>query len=630
MDLDKSSIERLKKRLYTREPKDAPYHERQSLPEAYPRPVADAWKPDAPQPRPRRDMSKVLRYILLGSVGFFLLSLLVSGFLIIRSSPISPAKVKIEIQGPAAMGGGEVLTLQILVKNENAAAIEDADLVIEFPNGTRSPDDSETELPRMRIPLGTLKAGDEIEQTTRAILLGEENSEQTVEMYVEYRIGGSSATFSSQKQLYSIVLTSAPLSVLVESLTEITAGQVLEFKVTIASNSDSDIKDVLLSVEYPFGFTFDAGSPKPAFRNSVWELGDLKPEEKKTIVVRGKMAGENEEERVFRFSAGTRSNRNETTLGTALMTALETITIKKPFIGVEVAVNGSASPQPTVSRGDRVRTDITWFNNLTTRVYDAEISVRISGAIVDRRSITAPDGFYQSANDTIIWSSETSPKFEELSEGDRGTVTFSFETADLSNETMFREPEIGFVVNIKGKRLSENNVPEVIESTVTRTIRVASDLSLASRAVYSSGPFDNSGPLPPQVGEETTYTVLWTVTNTSNTVSDIAVQATLPSYVRFSDRIEPSSADLTFNEVGGKLLWNVGSLASSARRDVAFQVLLKPSLSQRGTAPVLVGEQVLKGTDTFTRAEVGASRPALSTQLNTDPEFESGQDTVVE
>jgi len=627
MNLDKSSIERLKKRLYSREEEVQP--ERRRLREFSHDTTPNMWREDTPPPPRRHDSQKIMKYVLIGSLGFFVVSLLVSAFLITQNSPISPRKVTIEAQGPAAIGGGEPLTLQILVTNKNSAAIQDADLVVEFPQGTRSPDDLETDLPRIREPLGTIGAGEAVQKTARAVLFGEENSEQMIRMYIEYRVAGSSATFSSEEQTYPIVLTSAPVSVLVESVKEITSGQVVEFTVTAASNSETPLKDVLLAVEYPFGFTYESASPGPAFRNSVWELGDLKPEEKKRIVIRGKLSGENEEERIFRFSAGNRSARNETELGTAFMTALETVVIKKPFIGVELAINGTPGAQPTVGRGERVRGDITWFNNLPSRVYDAEITVSLKGDAIDKRTIAAPKGFYRSTDNTILWTQETEESLEELSEGDRGSLSFSFETLDLTEGTL-RQPTVDLIVNIKGKRLTENDVPETIESSLSRTIKVASDLLLTSRAVYFAGSIDNSGPLPPEVGKKTTYTILWTVTNSSNPVRDVAVTASLPSYVRFTESMEPDSADVSYSDVGGRVTWNVGALAPGARKDVAFQVELEPSLSQVGSVVTLVGEQRVRGTDGFTGASVEDMKPSLTTKLSTDPDFVSGQDIVVE
>lgn len=629
MNLDKSSIERLKKRLYSRTEEEV-QPVRRRMRDFSSNEATSMWATDTPMRSARNYNSQaILKYVLWGSLGFFLIALLVSAFLITQSSPISPKKVKIEIQGPAAIGGGEVLTLQILIRNENSAAIEDAELVIEFPEGTRSSTDLETDLPRIREPLGTIASGDDIQKTTKAVLFGVENSEQIVRMYVEYRVAGSSATFSSGEQTYPLVLTSAPLSVLVESVKEITSGQVIEFTVTAASNSDTPLKDVLLSVEYPFGFSFESASPAPAFRNSVWELGELKPEEKKVIKLRGKMTGENEEERLFRFAAGSRSARNETEVGTAFMTALETVTIKKPFIGVDLAINGVAGGQATVGRGERVRGDISWFNNLPSRIYDAEITLKIGGEAVDKRTITAPKGFYRSGDNTIIWTRETEENLEELNEGSRGSISFSFETLDLTEGTL-RQPSINLVVNLKGKRLSENNVPETIEATITQTVKVASDLLLTSRAVYFAGPFDNAGPMPPEADKKTTYTVLWTVTNSSNPVRDVTVSAALPSYVRFTDSIEPGTADVAYSPVGGKVTWNVGALAPGARKDVAFQVELEPSLGQVGTAPTLVGVQSVSGVDGFTSASLSDSRPALTTRLTTDPDFKSGQELVVE
>lgn len=626
---ERSSIERLKKRLYSRTDDDLETHERRHLREFPQGEVSEMWSPTPPKESFR--VPKVsLRTVLTGSAIFFGLSLVLSAFLLFQSSAISPSNIAIEVQGPAAIGGGEELTLQVVIHNTNKAALENAELVVEFPPGTRAPGNLETDQTRLRLPLGSLAAGDSIETTIKSVLFGEEQSEQTIRMYVEYRVSGSSATFASRDQTYPVVLTLSPLSVLVESIEQVTSGQTLEFKITVASNAESELKDVLLSVQYPFGFSFEGATPGPSFRNGVWELGDLRPEQKKVITLRGKMVGEDGEERTFRFAAGSRSSRNETELGTAFTTITRKLTLERPFIGVDLAIDGSASLEPVIARGDKVRADISWFNNLSSRIYDLEIEARIVGSMLDERSISSLDGYYDSPKSTIFWTQETSPEFEEVDAGGRGVVSFTFASDLRPSGTFSNDPRIPIVITIRGKRLSENNVPESIESSLTRTVKVASDLLLTSKAVHYTGPFDNDGPMPPQVGRETTYTIIWTVNNSSNPVSGVTVSAVLPSYVTYAGLTSPSSADVTFNNVGGRVVWDVGNLSPSASKEVAFQVTLKPSLGQVGSAPTIVGEQTLSGTDSFAGVTVGDSSPPLSTRLTLDPQFEATQDTVVE
>jgi len=145
-------------------------------------------------------------------------------------------------------------------------------------------------------------------------------------------------------------------------------------------------------------------------------------------------------------------------------------------------------------------------------------------------------------------------------------------------------PDITLEVNIKGRRISDSNVPEKIESSILKTVTIASDVLFTPRAVYFTGPFLNNGPMPPRAEKETTYTIIWTVTNSSNALSDVVVSATLPSYIRWMNVISPASEKVSFNPIGGKIIWDIGNLSPGSgsfgsQKEVAFQIAFVPSVN---------------------------------------------------
>lgn len=623
---DGSSIERLKKKLYSRNPGELGAFGRRRLREEDST-VQEGWAtPPMAKPRKKRPLLTIL---LLVAALFFVLSLMFAAFFFLRgSTTVSANNIDIEIKGPSTIGGGEELTLQIVVINRNATPIESASLLVEYPDGTRSVADVSVQLPRTRETIGTVRPGQRAEKTVRATLFGEEGSDVSIKTTLEYRVPGSNAIFYKE-QVYDLILSTAPLTVLVDAVKEITSGQEVTFNITVLSNSDAVIKDALLAIDYPFGFAFKESAPRPAFTNSVWELRDIEPEGKRTITLRGTVTGENEEERVFRFAAGIRSKINETAIETAFITKLHTLTIEKPFIGVELALDGNTASEYVTKTGSRIRGDIRWFNNLPVQIFDGEIEVRITGAMLDETTVETQNGFYRSSDNTIVWSRETLNNLRTIPEGSSGDVSFSLQTLGLNSGQVFRSPELVLEITIRGRRVSEQSVSETVESTIVRTVRVQSDLLLTSRAVYSAGPFTNNGPLPPKAEEATTYTILWTATNSHNQVSGAQVRATLPSYMRFLGVVSPQNAALTFNKIGGELIWRIDTIEPGGKRDLAFQVELSPSISQVGTTPTLINEQTLSGTDAFTRTSVGTTQLPLTTRLSTDPGVSNGHDRVV-
>ena len=638
MPKDRSSIDEMRKRLYSRSQelrakkrwtlRDVEYDTKNRW--------SDQNEGEATFKKPLKKRRSLLSTLFIVSLGFFLIAIAFSAYFFFGGSNIvSSQNIDIEIQGPASISGGKELSLQIAITTKNNVSIKLADLLVEYPDGTRSASDISKSLPRYRETLGTLASGEVIQKTVKAILLGSKDTQQNIKITVEYRIDGSNAIFFTEK-MYDVTLISAPLSLSVLGFDEITSGQEVDFTVIIASNSNTVIKDALLSVEYPFGFGFISASPEPSFTDKVWSLGDIQPEGKRTIKLHGIIVGEDEEERTFRFSAGVASEHDEKELEVAFTSYMKSVTIKKPFIGVALALNGDQSLEYVSGIGNEIRADITWANNMPVRVADGEIKVKLSGAPLDKFSISADRGFYNSSDNTITYSRETNDALASLEPGEQGRVTFSFSSLGLSSGSIFKNPEIILEISIKGKRVSENQVPQEINSSITRTIKLASNLLLTSRAVYFVGPFTNTGPIPPVVEKETTYTIIWTINNSSNIVDDTKVVATLPSYMRWIGQINPSSEAVTFNPIGGQITWDAGSIkpksdiASSGQKEVAFQIAFLPSISQIGRVPILVNEQTLTGLDRFTEINIGSIKKALTTRLSTDPSFPVSGENVVE
>ena len=137
--------------------------------------------------------------------------------------------------------------------------------------------------------------------------------------------------------------------------------------------------------------------------------------------------------------------------------------------------------------------------------------------------------------------------------------------------------------------------------------------------------------MPPRAETPTTYTVLWTVKNSSNTVGNGLVSATLPTYVKFVSA--QAGSGITYNEGSRTITWNLGDIKAgtgytTASRTGAFQLELTPSGSQAGQAPALTSAPILNGVDRFAQVQLGAQGEAATTKLVGDSGFQNGMDVV--
>lgn len=643
-DFEQEKIERLRRAMYSRslsdKIKDRP---RRQLQDQVPRVGDDFIRPEETAPAstvaPRAIVwaRATLWWLLAGAVIFFIGAVGFFTYYFVfgaGSSAASPRNIDISVVGPPQIEGGVPTELQIVVQNRNKVPLELAELVVTFPNGTRSPVDFSADYPKLRKSLGTIEPGGTLQGTISAIFVGDEGVGATVKVEVEYHIAGSNAIFTASTN-YDFVFSSSPVSVAIAGNTDTISGQPVELTVTVASNANAPLVDVVLSAQYPFGFKLASASPAPA-TSGLWEIGTLSPGERQTITVRGTLTGDQGDERVFRFIAGTRKTATSTTVDTPLSDHPFTVSISKPFLGLSVSINGSDAGTSVVSPGDNVNVSISWQNNLPTAIRNAVIVARLSGVQIDGSAVRTTDGFYRSTDTVVLWDkTTTNGVFNELAAGSHGTVSFSFQVPSSDTLTNVVNPQLTISINAAGSRVSESGVPQTLQATASKKISFASDVQLDTRGLYYSSPLGASGPIPPKAGTETTYAIVFTVTNTTNKVRDAWVTAVLPPYVRWVGVYSPPSADMKFNQSDGTVQWHIGDIeigtgvGSSTPRQAAIEIGFTPSTSQIGQEPVLLGSITLSGIDDATGERIAKTVKDVTTNILGDPGFSAANATVV-
>ncbi len=579
--------------------------------------------------------SSIAFKVFLFSIVFFLIAVGVAVAIYFKGlNIVSPDNIEVTISGPTAIDGGAELNLDVAIKNRNNTDIDTVNMRVEYPEGTRNPNDVSMAQERTEEYVGDLKSGGIAHEKIRAIIFGEEQQKKTVKVVIDYRVKGSNSPFSKEKT-FDVAITSSPVTIRVESLKEINTGQPIEFTVDVTSNSPSVLRRVLLRADYGSGFAFSESIPKPFSGQGVWFLGDIRPGEKKSVKVRGVLEGQDGEERAFHFSAGIQGITNETAMEPEFLSVAQTVSIKKPFIGVTIALNDNIEPQVPINAGKLVHGEIRWINNLPTKVNDLRIQLALKGSILNKGSVKATKGFYNSIDNTISWDKNTVPELALVSPGDSGVFTFDFgsQIPDINNLSALKNSEIVLIATVKGKRLEDTSVPLEAFADATKKARVMTDLALTPRVVYSVGPFTNRGPVPPKVEKETTYSVVLNVTSTLNDVRNAVVSGTIPFYVKWLDQVNPATEGLTFDKETGKFSWNVGEVRagtgfSTSPRQVTFQISFTPSLSQAGSIPALVNDLEINGVDRFTLAPVRITKPPVTIRLTTDPQYSNTSDVV--
>ncbi|HEY4508735.1 MAG TPA: hypothetical protein VJC13_00415 [Candidatus Paceibacterota bacterium] len=637
---NESSIERLKRTLYSRNEKLVPKEKRTPVsgrevnaPKDWGTEASFGLSPDALNNSMTKSNNSFFNKFLLYSSLFFLAALGIAGFIFFGGlNMISSNNLDIKITAPSSISSGEDLSVGLSVVNGNRTDLENATLYIVYPQGSETVGGDAKPLSYETISLGTIASGGTIDHSVRVLLSGEKDSTKTFDFRIEYKVKGSDAIFSKEKT-YDVLINSSPVLIDVTYPKEIDSGQSITLSIDITSNSSVVVKNSLVKVEYPYGFTYKDSNMKPLrnlsaqIGNSVWNIGDLKNGDKKTLTITGTLVGQDQEDRTFNISLGTQSSGSTTDFDTALATTQASISIRKSLFNLSL----EASTE-NIYMGQSVPVMIQWQNTLTDKIVDTRVMAVLSGNAFDRNIVKVNDGgFYRSSDNTIIWDKSNVNQLASISPGDSGLMNFSVGSlGDLASIRSVKNPHIDIHVAISGTRSGTET--SAVSSTQDITIKLPTNLGFTSKIYRNIGPFSNTGPIPPRADKESTYTVTWTLTNTANDLKDTTVMAKLPAGVAWKNEVSPAGEKISFDANTGTITWNAGSVSAGtgigySPREVSFKIGFTPSISQINLAPDLLSNISAMANDTYAEVQVSVSIGSVNAQYS-DPSYKNGDNIV--
>ncbi len=632
MDFEKSSIERLKRALYSRNENIVPKEKRTPVHGQQPTIPTDWGEThtfdvytDSMSKKPSTFFGTFLKF----SFVFFVICLLIASYIFFGgTNTISSNNVDIAIVAPSSVSSGEELDLGLTVSNKNRTDLENVALYIDYPLGSQVVNTADRILSHEKIDLGTINQGSTKDYSVRTLLFGAKDAVKTFTFRLEYSVKGSNAVFSKEKT-FDISIGSSPLILNTSAPEEITSGDMVTFTTDVTSNSAVTVKNTLVKIDYPYGFTYKSSNIPPIKGTTTWSIGDLKNGDKKTITISGTLIGQNLEDRSFRVSAGTGVLSTDQTFDTDLAVSISTIGIRKSFFNL-TATSGSGEP---AHFGNLVPVVISLENTLPDKITHVQIEATIDGNVLDQSQVSpANGGYYRSNVNKILWDKNGTDSLSQILPGD--SVQLSFSLASLPNSVttrMIKNPHMTAHIVVTGNR--EGATPGIVSSSADIDIRIASVATLDAKSYKNTGPLSNTGPVPPKVDKESTYTITWTLTNTTNDLKNAMLSATLPTGIEWKNMTSPTGEKITYNPDTRVVSWNIGDIFAGtgfmySAKEASFMVGLTPSANQVGSAPTLLSDTAFTADDGYASTTVSASAPSVTTAFS-DFSYKPGTDRVV-
>lgn len=534
------------------------------------------------------------------------------------TNTISTNKVDIKITGPVSVKSGEVTDFIVDITNNNTSELILSDLIVQYPDGSKSPIDRTLDLNNERIPVGTIKPGETVRQKNSIVFFGEQNAKKTIRYSYEFNINDSSTIFKTEKDI-GVFIAGSPVTITVNNIKEINNNQELIFDIKLESNTEEVLRNLQLKIEYPFGYRLLEASPKPDSDNNTWSFDSIESLSSTSIRLKGKFLGEINVDKNFRFILGVEDSKTKEML-TVLTTQDSLVEIRKPFVVTKLLIDGDSSDNKAVTYDQNLKSDLVITNNLSDAITDVVIEVLLGGVLIERRSVNSNDGFYDSNRDLILWDQSLNPGLGKIAPGESRELSFNIATIK-SDENLIRtlkRAASDITINVKAQRLGENRVIENIVASTKKQLRLKTDVLLASNLLYDKGPYS------PEVNKETVYKYVGNISNTANTIRGVEFTAKLPPNATWKGIYGPNitPASVKYNQSTREITINLGDVESGAGIDRAikefyFKIGFIPTLTQNGQLPQTIINPTITATDSFTGERLQIKNSSMTTAVTT-------------
>ncbi len=556
--------------------------------------------------------------IVAGSIA----GLLLLGGLIfqVRSMLFSEARVLVSVAGPKDVASAEETTFTISYDNNNWAALNDAMLVISYPESFRLQDGNNARISGVlaEIPLGKIEANAQGKIPIKGAFYGSKGDLVYFKVMLRYKPKNIETVFEKTTQ-FGVNVASSALGFEITAPLELATGQDVEYVVNYDNKSDTQFSNLRVKLEYPEGFYFVDAEPKPSEGESVWYVGNLNARADGKITVRGVLSGASGERKQIRGMIG--FFQGDGKFATYAGNERQTRVVASP-LSISQTVNKLT--EIAVNPGDTLRYTIRYRNDGNVGLRDTIVTVEIDPSLLDMGLLLLQNGAYDAARKTITWKASDIPSLGRFEPGTEGEITFSVPVVKTFAATSGKNFSIRSVAKIDSPDIPTPIGSNKIIGSNTLYVKLNALVGIDVVPFYTDAVFPNTGPVPPRVGQETSYTLHLKVTNTSNDLKQSRISVIFPTGIRYDGKFSPAGETVVFNERTNELVWELGnfSLTKDTPRELVFQVAAIPSENQANRPLILVESTVFTAKDTFTNQDIRVEKGKQNSFLQFDEKYE--------
>ncbi|HTX86958.1 MAG TPA: hypothetical protein VMC41_02755 [Candidatus Nanoarchaeia archaeon] len=302
--------------------------------------------------------------------------------------------------------------------------------------------------------------------------------------------------------------------------------------------------------------------------------------------------------------------------------------VMKSDLNLNLTINGANTGQ-AVNFGQALNYSIAYANKGEAPMENVVIMAVLNSDFFDWTTLSDVNQGREMGN-TITWTKDEIPALAKVDVGETGTVDFTinvlpFSENDLGKNfkiTSYAQYAVGGLDKLGGfGSSSASSTGSIDNQSNTITNAINSDLGFKEQVRY----FDENnlpvgdGPLPPTVGQTTSFKVYWNLTNNLHDLNDAVAQTVLPEGVEWNAYNRTSVGTITYDNSSKTVTWQIGRLPITVfQASAEFDISLTPTEAQRNKIVVLVSGSKVTAVDDSTGAALEKDSVPKTTKLEDD------------
>lgn len=550
------------------------------------------------------------------------------------SHHVTQSQLGLKIEAPTEFTAGEHITYTVRYKNESRVDWKNVEVLFEPPQNfifSEAEKDYRLDGRRYIFSLGDLASGKDGSFTVTGQLLGAQNEVASARMELNISPINFDRVRITTSQVISTTIVSVPIRISVEATENAASGEKVVAKIRVQNTSSQSIENLRLRLEPSGGIQlatedqiFTAGF---SVLDSWWELPKIEPfvdAVYNVVIYPEGSAGErrNLGIKVLYASDGDPKLLSETN---------HLITISASELFVDQVFNDQKEV-PAVNPGDRIIAKVEYKNIGTTGLSNIVIKTKLEAPGFDPTTLRLTNGgAYNPTERTITWTAASVPQLISLQPQQGGTLEYEFVVLAADKFPTGENDKNQAIIVTSTVDSTDLPTPVGGEQRVISsrtTLPINTDLLVAADAFYDDGRLGlpSSGPLPPEVGKQTTYTIRFRLGSALSDIGNVRLRAVLPDGVKYTTKSYKTAGEFVFNERAQEIVWTIPQVEGLSGRvrpgpELHVQVAVTPGENVRGQRLLLVKSVEAEATDLYTDQQVQdtiSTLPSTETADNTN------------